>query len=217
MAASGTPELTDSFDPRSRRRTPSEEEREFYRNYVAGFGRRPGTSEQTHRVGSAQLAKAITAASTTRWQINCKSQHRRRYRQTRRRGVRNRRVTGEARAETRGDSPLRGRWPGHPHRHGDAQYRPVAEIQFDGFVFPAGNQITTQFAKIHNRSDKNTLFRLRGRGSPRRCRRGGRASLGNRPRRLQFCAHRRAGASGHLSPPHDAYWMTRKSIEMRDR
>ncbi len=40
-------------------------------------------------------------------------------------------------------------------------YRPVAEIQFDGFVFPAYNQITTQLAKIHNRSDKNTLFRLR--------------------------------------------------------
>jgi len=33
-------------------------------------------------------------------------------------------------------------------------YRPVAEIQFDGFVFPAYNQITTQLAKIHNRSDK---------------------------------------------------------------
>ena len=33
-------------------------------------------------------------------------------------------------------------------------YRPVAEIQFDGFVFPAYSQITTQLAKIHNRSDK---------------------------------------------------------------
>ena len=32
-------------------------------------------------------------------------------------------------------------------------YRPVAEIQFDGFVFPAYSQITTQLAKIHNRSD----------------------------------------------------------------
>nr|WP_150461200.1 transketolase C-terminal domain-containing protein [Nesterenkonia ebinurensis] len=32
-------------------------------------------------------------------------------------------------------------------------YRPVAEIQFDGFVFPAFNQITTQLAKIHNRTD----------------------------------------------------------------
>ena len=32
-------------------------------------------------------------------------------------------------------------------------YRPICEIQFDGFVFPAFNQITTQLAKIHTRSD----------------------------------------------------------------
>ena len=32
-------------------------------------------------------------------------------------------------------------------------YRPVAEIQFDGFVFPAFNQITTQLAKLQNRSE----------------------------------------------------------------
>ncbi|HSU70123.1 MAG TPA: alpha-ketoacid dehydrogenase subunit beta [Micrococcaceae bacterium] len=31
-------------------------------------------------------------------------------------------------------------------------YRPICEIQFDGFVFPAFNQITTQLAKIHARS-----------------------------------------------------------------
>jgi 2-oxoisovalerate dehydrogenase E1 component beta subunit len=31
-------------------------------------------------------------------------------------------------------------------------YRPVCEIQFDGFVFPAFNQITTQLAKMHNRT-----------------------------------------------------------------
>ena len=35
-------------------------------------------------------------------------------------------------------------------------YRPVCEIQFDGFVFPAYNQIVTQVAKIHARS-KGTL------------------------------------------------------------
>lgn len=32
-------------------------------------------------------------------------------------------------------------------------YRPVCEIQFDGFTFPAFNQITTQVAKIHARSE----------------------------------------------------------------
>ena len=32
-------------------------------------------------------------------------------------------------------------------------YRPVCEIQFDGFVFPAMNQIVTQLAKYRHRSD----------------------------------------------------------------
>src|SRR5450756_1968424 len=31
-------------------------------------------------------------------------------------------------------------------------YRPVCEIQFDGFVFPAFDQITTQLAKMHYRT-----------------------------------------------------------------
>jgi len=34
-----------------------------------------------------------------------------------------------------------------------AGYRPVCEIQFDGFVFPAMNQIVTQLAKYRHRSD----------------------------------------------------------------
>ena len=32
-----------------------------------------------------------------------------------------------------------------------AGFRPVIEIQFDGFVFPAFDQITTQLAKLTNR------------------------------------------------------------------
>ena len=31
-------------------------------------------------------------------------------------------------------------------------YRPVVEIQFDGFVYPAFDQIVCQVAKLHNRS-----------------------------------------------------------------
>ena len=31
-------------------------------------------------------------------------------------------------------------------------YRPVVEIQFDGFIFPAYDQITTSLAKLHARS-----------------------------------------------------------------
>src|SRR6266436_7761199 len=34
-------------------------------------------------------------------------------------------------------------------------YRPVCEIQFDGFVFPAFDQITTQLAKMRYRSRGN--------------------------------------------------------------
>ncbi|HTW01985.1 MAG TPA: alpha-ketoacid dehydrogenase subunit beta [Streptosporangiaceae bacterium] len=37
-------------------------------------------------------------------------------------------------------------------------YRPVCEIQFDGFVFPAFNQITTQLAKMRLRSLGNLIL-----------------------------------------------------------
>lgn len=35
-------------------------------------------------------------------------------------------------------------------------YRPVCEIQFDGFVYPAFDQITSQLAKIHSRTHGRT-------------------------------------------------------------
>jgi 2-oxoisovalerate dehydrogenase E1 component beta subunit len=37
-------------------------------------------------------------------------------------------------------------------------YRPVTEIQFDGFIFPAFDQITTQLAKMQNRSEGFTTM-----------------------------------------------------------
>src|ERR1700726_3334862 len=37
-------------------------------------------------------------------------------------------------------------------------YRPVCEIQFDGFVFPAVNQIVTQLAKMRYRSRGNVAL-----------------------------------------------------------
>ena len=37
-------------------------------------------------------------------------------------------------------------------------YRPVVEIQFDGFIFPAFNQIVTQLAKLTNRHDGQVPF-----------------------------------------------------------
>jgi len=39
-------------------------------------------------------------------------------------------------------------------------YRPVVEIQFDGFVFPAFDQITTQVARLHLRSAGRLQMRL---------------------------------------------------------
>ncbi|GLJ80239.1 MULTISPECIES: alpha-ketoacid dehydrogenase subunit beta [Microbacterium] len=39
-----------------------------------------------------------------------------------------------------------------------AGFRPVCEIQFDGFVFPAFDQITTQLAKLTNRHDGRMSF-----------------------------------------------------------
>jgi pyruvate dehydrogenase E1 component beta subunit len=39
-------------------------------------------------------------------------------------------------------------------------YRPICEIQFDSFVFPAFNQITTQLAKMHSRSGGRLLLPL---------------------------------------------------------
>ncbi len=39
-------------------------------------------------------------------------------------------------------------------------YAPVAEIQFDGFVFPAFDQITTQVARLHLRSAGSLQMRL---------------------------------------------------------
>jgi len=40
-------------------------------------------------------------------------------------------------------------------------YRPICEIQFDGFVFPAYDQIVSQLAKLH--------YRSRGQVPGRRC------------------------------------------------
>ena len=37
-------------------------------------------------------------------------------------------------------------------------YRPVCEIQFDGFIYPAFDQITSQLAKITNRHEGNMSF-----------------------------------------------------------
>ena len=96
-------------------------------------------------------------------------------------------------------------------------YRPVCEIQFDGFVYPAFDQIVTQVAKMHNRSrgrlpmpdrDQDPVRRRdRRRGAPQRVAgdllrayRGsqGRDLLESGRRVLDDPAGRRLGRPDHL-------------------
>ena len=61
-------------------------------------------------------------------------------------------------------------------------YRPVCEIQFDGFVFPAFDQITTQLAKMHYRTRGKTHRARRDPHPVRRRDRRGRAPQRVAPR-----------------------------------
>lgn len=92
-------------------------------------------------------------------------------------------------------------------------YRPVAEIQFDGFVFPAYNQITTQLAKIHNRTDGAisvpVTIRLPYGGHI-----GSIEHHSESPEAL--FAHTAGLRVIAPSSPHDAYWMTRQAIVSDD-
>ena len=56
-------------------------------------------------------------------------------------------------------------------------FRPVCEIQFDGFVFPAFDQIVSQLAKLHYRSQGKIRVPVVVRDSVRRRHRRGRAPL----------------------------------------
>ena len=92
-------------------------------------------------------------------------------------------------------------------------YRPVAEIQFDGFVFPAFNQITTQLAKIHNRTDGAlsvpVTIRLPYGGHI-----GSIEHHSESPEAL--FAHTAGLRIIAPSSPQDAYWMTRQAIASED-
>ena len=62
-------------------------------------------------------------------------------------------------------------------------YRPVCEIQFDGFVYPAYDQIVSQVAKMHYRSQGKVQLPIVDPDPVRRRHRRGRAPLASRPRR----------------------------------
>lgn len=92
-------------------------------------------------------------------------------------------------------------------------YRPVAEIQFDGFVFPAFNQITTQLAKMHNRTDVAVKVPVTIR-LPYGGHIGSIEHHSESPEAL--FAHTAGLRIIAPSSPHDAYWMTRQAIVSDD-
>ena len=80
--------------------------------------------------------------------------HGRGHRPARRRLPRDRGPAGRVRRPPRArHAARRVRHRRHGDRPRDGGFRPVCEIQFDGFVFPAFDQITTQLAKITNRHE----------------------------------------------------------------
>ncbi|PWH06549.1 alpha-ketoacid dehydrogenase subunit beta [Brachybacterium endophyticum] len=92
-------------------------------------------------------------------------------------------------------------------------YRPVAEIQFDGFVFPAYNQITTQLAKMHYRTRGSVrmpmVIRIPYGGGI-----GAVEHHSESPEAL--FAHTAGLRIVTPSNAQDAYWMTRGAIESDD-
>ncbi len=92
-------------------------------------------------------------------------------------------------------------------------YRPVAEIQFDGFIFPAFNQIVTQLAKLQNRSEgfMNMPVVVRVPYG------GGIAAVEHHSESPEAYSARTAGLRV-ISPsnPNDAYWMIQEAIASTD-
>lgn len=92
-------------------------------------------------------------------------------------------------------------------------HRPVCEIQFDGFTFPAYNQLTTQLAKMHARTDGDVVLPLTVR-IPYGGVIGSIEHHSESPE-AQF-AHTAGLRIVSPSSPQDAYWMMRQSIASQD-
>jgi pyruvate dehydrogenase E1 component beta subunit len=92
-------------------------------------------------------------------------------------------------------------------------YRPVAEIQFDGFIFPAFNQITTQLAKMHNRSEGATKMPMVIRVPYG----GGIGAIEHHSESPEaYFAHTPGLRVISPSNPNDAYWMIQQAIASED-
>ncbi len=92
-------------------------------------------------------------------------------------------------------------------------YRPVCEIQFDGFVFPAYDQIVSQVAKFHYRSRGKIAIPMviripfgGGIGAVEHHSESPEALFSHTPGlKVVSCAN-----------PHDAYWMIQQAIRSND-
>lgn len=92
-------------------------------------------------------------------------------------------------------------------------YRTVCEIQFDGFVYPAFDQIVSQVAKLHKRSDgvytMGLVIRLPFQG--------GIGAIEHHSESPEAYFAQTAGLRVvACSNPNDAYWMIQQSIEHDD-
>ena len=92
-------------------------------------------------------------------------------------------------------------------------YSPVAEIQFDGFIFPAFNQITSQLAKMQNRSEGFTTMPVVIRVPFG----GGIGAVEHHSESPEaYFAHTAGLRVISPSNPNDAYWMIQQAIKSND-
>jgi pyruvate dehydrogenase E1 component beta subunit len=92
-------------------------------------------------------------------------------------------------------------------------YRPVCEIQFDGFVFPAFDQIATQLARLHYRSQG----KLRMRVVVRVPHGGGIGAVEHHSESPEsYFAHTPGLKVVACANPVDAYWMIQQAIACDD-
>lgn len=92
-------------------------------------------------------------------------------------------------------------------------YRPVCEIQFDGFIFPGFDQITTQLAKLTNRHEGTINMPV-----VIRVPYGGHIGAVEHHQESPeaYFAHTPGLRLVSPSTPHDAYWMIQEAIASDD-
>ena len=92
-------------------------------------------------------------------------------------------------------------------------YRPVVEIQFDGFIFPGFDQITSQLAKMTNRHEGQVTMPL-----VIRVPYGGHIGAVEHHQESPeaYFAHTPGLRVVSPSTPHDAYWMIQEAIASND-